>query len=93
MNSKKIDLSIVIPCFNEAKNITILLKQLKDLIHDSVRLRKVSDVPLGSYLSGGIDSSVIVKELSQISSRPVETFTVSFDEKGFDEKARRGWKP
>ena len=59
--------------------------KVKDLMLDAVRLRMVSDVPVGAFLSGGIDSSLIVACMAEQSSAPVNTFTVSFDEKQFDE--------
>src|SRR5690606_17568194 len=52
---------------------------------EAVELQAVADVPLGAFLSGGIDSSLIVALMQSAGSRPVRTFTIGFDEAGFDE--------
>ena len=60
-------------------------QQVRNIIEESICCRRVSDVPLGAFLSGGIDSSVIVGILSSISDDPVTTLTIGFGEKKFDE--------
>ena len=60
-------------------------QQVRSIIEESIRCRLVSDVPLGAFLSGGIDSSVIAGVLSSISDDTVTTLTIGFQEKEFDE--------
>lgn len=55
------------------------------LLRSAVEQRLVSDVPVGAFLSGGIDSSAVVALMAEVSSRSPETFNISFSEKGFDE--------
>ncbi len=59
--------------------------QLRDIFKESVRLRLESDVPLGVFLSGGIDSSIVAGVMSAIVNGPVKTFSAGFGEHGFDE--------
>lgn len=61
------------------------LERLDSEISEAVRLRMISDVPLGAFLSGGIDSSLIVAYMSKHSSEPVQTFTMGFKEASHDE--------
>ena len=61
-------------------------EELRALLQESVRCRLMSDVPLGAYLSGGLDSSLVVALMSGASDKRINTFSVGFDEPGFDER-------
>lgn len=62
-----------------------LVDQLRELIKDSVKMQLVSDVPLGAFLSGGIDSSTVLAFMSEISPDPVRAFSIGFNDASYDE--------
>ena len=62
-----------------------VLNDFEILMLDAIEKQMISDVPLGAFLSGGIDSSLIVAMMQSKSSNPVKTFTIGFQEKGYNE--------
>jgi len=60
-------------------------EQLRALLTEATRYRLISDVPVGAFLSGGIDSSIVVGLMARLRREPVRTFTVSFEERAYDE--------
>ena len=69
----------------EVKSENEYVETLRELIKDAVKVRLVSEVPLGAFLSGGVDSSAIVGMMSQLSGKPVKTFSIGFREDSFNE--------
>lgn len=67
---------------------TEAIRRLKALVADSVKQRMVSDVPMGAFLSGGIDSSIICSLMASLSDKPINTFSIGFDERDYDESDR-----
>jgi len=61
------------------------VEQFGSLFRDAVRRRLIADVPLGAFLSGGMDSSSVVAEMAELSSGSVKTFSIGFGERDFDE--------
>jgi asparagine synthase (glutamine-hydrolysing) len=63
-----------------------LKEELIELLDESVKIRMLSDVPLGAFLSGGVDSSAVVAMMARHSSKPIKTFCIGFDEAAYDER-------
>jgi asparagine synthase (glutamine-hydrolysing) len=63
------------------------LKCLRERLTESVRMQLMSDVPLGAFLSGGVDSTAVVASMSRLVGRPVQTFTIGFADARYDESS------
>ncbi len=69
----------------EERPESVIIEEFEELLTQCVEERLISDVPLGAFLSGGIDSSTIVALMQKISSQPIKTYSVGFEESGFNE--------
>lgn len=70
---------------DNASSDTQIVEEWRALFEESVRMRLMSDVPLGMFLSGGIDSSAIAAVMSKMASEPIKTFSVAFEDKDANE--------
>jgi asparagine synthase (glutamine-hydrolysing) len=62
-----------------------VIEQLKELLKEVVRERMISDVPLGAFLSGGVDSSAVCGDDGSLSNKPVKTFSIGFSRETYNE--------
>jgi len=76
-----------VACPNGAHAEAEYAEELRDLLRDATRLRLRSDVPVGAYLSGGLDSTVVTALIRQCSDVTLRTFSIAFDDPEFDESA------
>lgn len=70
---------------NTSKEDKYYIEKVENLLKESVKIRMISDVPLGAFLSGGIDSSLVVAMMAQQSNNPIKTFSIGFDNQKYNE--------
>jgi asparagine synthase (glutamine-hydrolysing) len=76
-----------VPVNGPAEQTTNVVERFRELLEESIRLRLMSDVPLGVFLSGGVDSSAIAALMARMVDRPIETFSVAFKDRACNELA------
>jgi asparagine synthase (glutamine-hydrolysing) len=89
LNEKKFNIKTYWHCaFNKKLDISYedAKSKLKDLMIEATKKRLMADVPLGTFLSGGIDSTIITGIISEITDSPVKTFTIGFEDSKYDER-------
>jgi asparagine synthase (glutamine-hydrolysing) len=74
------------PVAAKKRPIADLEEELRQRLDEAVEMRLTSDVSIGAFLSGGIDSASVVASMARVSDTPVKTFTIGFDEPSFDER-------
>ncbi|OYT11231.1 MAG: asparagine synthase (glutamine-hydrolyzing) [Bacteroidetes bacterium 4572_112] len=89
LKTKKIDKvkywDVPINANKEDKGEDYYIDELRQILSDSVKYRMIADVDFGAYLSGGLDSSIVVSLMSKMHSRSIKTFTIGFEEKDYNE--------
>jgi asparagine synthase (glutamine-hydrolysing) len=77
------------PDFSNERKVSVkqAAEELRETLTSAVKLRMRSDVPLGAFLSGGVDSSIIAALMQRESTTPIKTFTIGFAERDYDERA------
>ncbi|MFC2163397.1 asparagine synthase (glutamine-hydrolyzing) [Acidobacteriota bacterium] len=80
-----IDPEAMIPEEKALSSLPEIREELYQLLKEAVQMRLISDVPLGAFLSGGIDSSAIVGLMHELGASPIKTFSIGFEDKTYDE--------